>query len=177
MQKPVANQTQINGIVVFENGADVRLDVRTDGETVWLTQEQMCKLFGRNQSVISRHIANAMREGEIDESNIMQNLHNIPRRKPLLFYNLDVVISVGYRVKSLQGVIFRKWATRLLREMLLNKLDEVKRLAALERRVDHAEMDIQKIQAGVKYLIEELSTPPPDPPRRKIGFIKDAISK
>lgn len=132
MQKPVANQTQINGIVVFENGADVRLDVRTDGETVWLTQEQMCKLFGRNQSVISRHIANAMREGEIDESNIMQNLHNIPRRKPLLFYNLDV---------------------------------------------DHAEIDIQKIQAGVKYLIEELSTPPPDPPRRKIGFIKDAISK
>ena len=163
-------------IVVYENGADVRLDVRTDGETVWLTQEQMCKLFGRNQSVISRHIGNALREGELDDSNIMQILHNNRRGQPLRFYNLDVIISVGYRVKSLQGVLFRRWATRILREMLLNKLEEVKRIAELERRVDHAEGDIKQIQAGVNYLARQLSAPPPDPPRRKIGFVTNRSS-
>ena len=70
-------------IVVYENGEDLRLNVRTDGETVWLTQEQMCKLLGRNQSVISRHIGNALREGELDDSNIMQILHNNRRGQPL----------------------------------------------------------------------------------------------
>ena len=92
--------------------------------------------------------------------------------RPLTYYNLDVVISVGYRVKSIQGTRFRQWATRVLREMLLNRLDEIKRIAKLERRMDSAEGDIKQIKGGMSYLVQQLSAPP-DPPRRRIGFGND----
>ena len=94
------------------------VDVRLDGDTVWLTQEQMTQLFGRERSVITKHIRNVFNEGELDEKSNVQNLHIPHSDKPVRFYNLDVIISVGYRVKSPQGVQFRQWATRLLREHL-----------------------------------------------------------
>ena len=156
-------------IVVYEAGTDTRLEVRTDGETVWLTQDQMCKLFGRTQPVIARHIANAFKEGEVVATNNMQILHINRRGQPLRIYDLDVVISVGYRVKSLQGVLFRRWATQVLRQMLLRKLDEIKRISSLERRVDKTEAGLKQVQAGVNYLVHQLSAPPP-PPKPKIGF-------
>ena len=90
----------------------------------------------------------------------------------VIAYNLDVVISVGYRVKSIQGTRFRQWATRVLREMLLNRLDEIKRIAKLKRRMDSAEGDIKQIKGGMSYLVQQLSAPP-DPPRRRIGFGND----
>ena len=101
----------------------------------------------------------------------MQNLHNIHtgRGRPELVYDLDVMISVGYRVKSQEGVRFRRWATTVLREMLLNRLDEVREIAKLKRRVDIVEGDIQQIKGGVSYLVKQLSEPPA-PPRRRIGF-------
>ena len=89
--------------------------------------------------------------------------------KEVGLYNLDVVISVGYRVKSIQGTRFRQWATRILREMLLNRLDEVKRIGNLEHRMDAVEGDIRQIKGGMNYLVKQLSAPP-DPPRRRIGF-------
>ena len=162
-----------NEVVVYENGADVRLDVKTDGETVWLTQEQMSRLFGRTQPVIARHIANVFKEGELPREGYMQILHKTSPEggRPLALYNLDVIISVGYRVKSRQGVMFRQWATRVLREMLLSRLDEVKRIGALERRMDAAETGIKQVRQGVNYLARQLATPPPPPPPRpKIGF-------
>ena len=84
-------------------------------------------------------------------------------------YNLDVVISVGYRVKSVEGTRFRQWATRVLRELLLNRLDEIKRLGKLERRVDSIENDVKQIKGGVTYLIDQISQPQ-ESPRRRIGF-------
>ena len=161
-------------IVVYEGDKDVRLEVKTDGETVWLTQEQMCQLFGRTQSVIARHITNVFREGELPKEGFMQILHKTSPvgGRPIAIYNLDVVISVGYRVKSFQGTRFRQWATRILREMLLNRLDEIKRIAKLERRLDVAEGDIKQIKGGMSYLVQQLSSPP-DPPRRRIGFSGD----
>ena len=87
----------------------------------------------------------------------------------VVLYNLDVLISVGYRVKSLQGTRFRQWATRILREMLLNRLDEVKRIGNLERRMDAVEGDIKQIKGGMNYLVQQLSAPP-DAPRKRIGF-------
>ena len=103
--------------------------------------------------------------------NFVQNLHNIQagRGRPELMYDLDVMISVGYRVKSPEGVRFRRWATRILREMLLNRLDEIQRIANLERRMDAAEGDIKQIKGGMNYLVKQLSAPP-DPPHRRIGF-------
>ena len=101
----------------------------------------------------------------------MQILHKTSQvgGRPIAIYNLDVVISVGYRVKSFQGTRFRQWATRVLREMLLNRLDEVKRIGNLERRMDAVEGDIRQIKGGMNYLVKQLSAPP-DPPRKRIGF-------
>src|SRR5690606_22647392 len=106
-----------NQIVIYEGG-DVRVEVRLDGESVWLTQEQMGQLFGRERSVITKHIRNVFAEGELDAESNVQNLHIAGSDKPVKFYNLDVIISVGYRVKSHQGTRFRQWATRVLREHL-----------------------------------------------------------
>ena len=158
-------------IVVYEAGENHRIEVKTDGDTVWLTQEQMCQLFGRTQPVIARHIANVFKEGELPKEGFMQILHktSLTGGRPIAIYNLDVVISVGYRVKSFQGTRFRQWATRVLREMLLNRLDEVKRIGNLERRMDAVEGNIKQIKGGMNYLVQQLSAPP-DTPRKRLGF-------
>jgi prophage maintenance system killer protein len=107
----------MNPIAIYQSPTGT-VDVRLDGDTVWLTQEQMTQLFGRERSVITKHIRNVFNEAELDEKSNVQNLHIPHSDKPVRFYNLDVIISVGYRVKSPQGVQFRQWATRLLREHL-----------------------------------------------------------
>ncbi|BBD80117.1 RhuM family protein [Aerosticca soli] len=104
--------------VIIYDGAEARVEVRLDRETVWLTQEQMAALFGRERSVITKHIRNVFAEGELEEKSNVQNLHIAGSDKPVRFYNLDVIISVGYRVKSQQGTRFRQWATGVLREHL-----------------------------------------------------------
>ena len=164
-----------NQIVVYKASDGNELAVKTDGETVWMTIEQMVKLLGRDRTVLVRHINNAIKEGELSRGINVQNLHNIQtgRGRPELVYDLDTMISVGYRVKSPEGVRFRRWATRVLREMLLNRLDEVKRIGSLERRMDAAENDIKQIKGGMNYLVKQLSAPPSDPPRRRIGFGTD----
>ena len=109
------------GEIVLYQTADGRtsIDVKLENETVWLTQAQMAILFEKDQSVIARHIKNALLEGEIDESN-MQILHNtLSKYKPTTVYNLDVIISVGYRVHSKRGVQFRRWANSVLKEFLI----------------------------------------------------------
>jgi len=106
-------------VLLYESGdGSVQVNVRLDRESVWLTQEQMSALFHRERSVITKHIRNVFAEGELDENSNVQNLHIAGSDKPVKFYNLDVIISVGYRVKSLQGTRFRQWATRVLREHL-----------------------------------------------------------
>lgn len=98
-----------------EGGA---FEVRVEQETVWLTQAQMGELFQRDQSVISRHISNVFKEGELEEETNMQKVHIGSSDKPVTEFSLDVIISVGYRVKSQQGVRFRQWANRVLKEHL-----------------------------------------------------------
>jgi hypothetical protein len=99
-------------VVVYQApDGEVKLDVRLKGETVWLTQVQMAELFGRGQSVISRHLRNVFKEGELEQKSNMQNLHIAGSDKPVGFYSLDAIISVGYRVNSKRGTQFRIWAT------------------------------------------------------------------
>ena len=110
-------------IVKFKDD-ELELDVNVSAneETVWLTKEQMSILFDRDRSVISRHINNIYKEGELDKRTSVHFLHitNLnPKNRPPELYNLDVIISVGYRVKSKRGVLFRKWATNVLKEYLL----------------------------------------------------------
>lgn len=95
------------------------VDVMLENETVWLTQKQMALLFDKDQSVIARHIANIFEEGELDKSN-MQIVHNTMfKYRPTALYNLDVIIAVGYRVRSQRGTQFRKWATERLKEYIV----------------------------------------------------------
>lgn len=112
----------INGgeVLVYqaEDGSAL-VEVRLERDTVWLTQAQMAELFGRERSVITKHVRNVFREGELAEESNVQNLHIAGSDKPVGFYNLNVIISVGYRVKSLRGTQFRIWATRVLRDHLV----------------------------------------------------------
>ena len=124
-----------NEIIIFENQG-VKLEVNMKEETVWLSSEQMSELFDRDNSVISRHIKNIFKEGELDEKSNLQKMQIANSDKPVSFYNLDVIISVGYRVKSKNGVIFRKWATSVLKDHLLKGYSvNQKRLEYLEKKV------------------------------------------
>ena len=98
---------------------EVRLNVLLENETIWLSQEQMSQLFDRERSVITKHIRNVFNEGELEEKSNVQILHISGSDKPVKFYNLDVIISVGYRVKSQRGTQFRIWATKTLKEYII----------------------------------------------------------
>lgn len=121
-------------IVLFEN-QKIRLEVNMKEETVWLTQNQMAQLFGRDVKTINKHIKNVFEE-EIDEKSNSQKMRIANSDKPVNFYNLDVIISVGYRVKSPNGIIFRKWANQILKDYLIKGYAiNNKRLEYLEKTV------------------------------------------
>lgn len=107
----------MSDIEIYESpDGDIRLNVQLEDETVWLTQAQMSQLFARDVSTISKHIRNVFEEGELDEEGNLQKMQIACSDKPVAVYSLDVIISVGYRVKSRQGVRFRHWATQVLKE-------------------------------------------------------------
>ncbi|MDR2893826.1 MAG: virulence RhuM family protein [Deltaproteobacteria bacterium] len=106
-------------IVIYQtDDGKTRIDVRMENGSLWLTQTQMAELFQRERSVITKHINNAISEGEIDKKSNVHFLHLAHSDKPVAFYNLDLIIAVGYRVKSLRGTQFRRWATGVLHEYL-----------------------------------------------------------
>ncbi len=108
-------------VVLFQaNDGKTWLDVQLDQDTVWLNQAQMVALFERDVSVISRHIRNVFSEGELPEKSNLQKMQIANSDRPVVYYSLEVIISVGYRVKSQRGTQFRQWATRVLREHLVN---------------------------------------------------------
>ena len=127
-----------NEIILFEN-QDVKLEVNMNGETVWLTQDQMAKLFGKDRTVITRHINNIFKDGELEEKSNVQKMHIANSDKPVSLYSLDVIISIGYRVKSQNGVIFRKWANKVLKDYLL------KGYAVNQKRLEYLEKTIKLI--------------------------------
>ena len=131
-----------NEIVLFKN-QNVKLEVNMKDETVWLSLDQMAKLFGRDKSVISRHIKNALEE-ELDISTVanfatVQNEGGRNVTRNIDYYNLDMIISVGYRVKSQNGVIFRKWATKILKDYM------IKGYAVNQKRLEYLEKTVKLI--------------------------------
>jgi hypothetical protein len=141
-----------NEIILYRpNEAAEHIEVRLENETVWLNQEQISHLFQRDQSVISRHISNVFREEELDEKSNMQKVHIANSDKLVAFYNLDVIISVGYRVKSKQGTQFRIWATTILREYLLKGY-------AINQRVDRIENNLENLSKEVSKISLQLKT-------------------
>ncbi len=109
-----------NKIIIYQTEDGLtKIDVTLENETVWLNQDQMAELFQRDRTVITKHIGNIFRERELDEKSNVQFLHVANSDKPVKYYNLDVIISVGYRVKSLRGTQFRIWANSILKEYLI----------------------------------------------------------
>jgi len=107
-------------IIIYQNPeGNIKIDVRLEQETVWLSQMQLCELFQKSKATISEHIKNIFDEGELTEISVVRNFRTTAsdgKNYDVNFYNLDVIISVGYRVKSQQGTQFRIWATQRLKE-------------------------------------------------------------
>ena len=109
-----------NQIIIYQTeDGQTQVDVRMENDTVWLTTSQMATLFEREESNIRRHVINVFKEGELEKANNVHFLHVNGVKKPVPFYNLDVIISVGYRVKSQRGVKFRQWANKILKDYLV----------------------------------------------------------
>ncbi|KIH76511.1 Fic/DOC family protein [Geoalkalibacter ferrihydriticus] len=142
----------MSDVVIYQaEDGKTRLEVQLEKETVWLSQSQMSELFGRERSVVTKHINNVFREGELDKQSNVQNMHIANSDKPVAFYNLDVIISVGYRVKSQRGTQFRQWATRLLREHL------VKGYTLNEQRLSEEGSKLREMQRAIDLLSRTLS--------------------
>ena len=127
-----------NEIILFEN-QNVKLEVNMKDETVWLTQKQMAELFGKDRKTITSHIKNIYRDNELNKNEVcsfFEHTASDGKKYKTQYYNLDMIISVGYRVNSKQGIIFRKWATGVLKEYLINGYAvNKKRLEYLEKTV------------------------------------------
>lgn len=155
-------------IIEFKNGnIELSVNVSPKEDTVWLTKEQIAILFDRDRSVISRHINNIYNEEELDKSTSVHFLHisnNNPKNRPPELYNLDVIISVGYRVKSKNGVLFRKWANNILKEYLLKGyvINDNRTLITNENyinlinKVDSIDSRLKYIENNEHYFSEKL---------------------
>ena len=149
--------TKENEIVLFEtDDKKISLNVSVEDETVWLTQSQMVELFQRDVSVISRHIRNVFKEGELEEKSNLHFLQIANSDKPVAFYSLDVIISVGYRVKSNRGVEFRRWANSVLKQYILQgyavnqkRIQQLGEVIRIMRRTEN-ELDSKQILSVIE---------------------------
>ena len=132
-------------IILYQPDNEVKLEVRLENETVWLSIEEMSQLFGRDISVIGKHIRNVFKEGELLKESVWAKFAYTAsdgKTYQVDYYNLDVIISVGYRVKSHRGTQFRQWANKVLKEYLLKGYSVNRRLTELEQRVSKTEEKI-----------------------------------
>ncbi len=182
-----------NQIVVYQPNETVRLDVRLENETVWLNRQQMAQLFGRDVKTIGKHIANALSEELAESPLVANLATTQSQGNPTVaksetvatgsnsvvakfattardgkvyqveYYNLDVILSVGYRVKSAQGILFRRWANTVLKEYLLRGYSINARLSQLEDKVDRrlakTEMDIAELKDKVDFFVQTKEPP------------------
>ena len=156
-----------NQIVVYQPNETMRLDVRLEKETVWLTQEQIANLFGTKRPAITKHLSNIYKSGELEREgtcSILEHMGNDGRQSyRTMFYNLDAILSVGYRVNSRYATLFRRWATQVLKAYLLKGYALNARLNQLEDRVDRrfAKHDQQIVELTEKVdFFVQTSQPP-----------------
>jgi hypothetical protein len=153
-----------NNIVLFETeDREVTLSVPIEQETVWLTQAQMTELFGRDTSVVSRHIKNIFKEGEVDSESNLHFLQIANSDKPVAYYSLDVIISVGYRVKSKRGIEFRKWANSVLKQYILqgyavnnNRITHLGEVIQIMKRTENS-LDSKQVLTVIEKYSEALN--------------------
>ena len=143
-----------NEIIIYQPDETIKLDVRFENETVWLTQAQMAELFSKSISVISRHIANVFAEHELEEKSNLHFLQIANSDKPVKLFSLDVIISVGYRVKSYQGTQFRRWANQVLKEHLLKGFSVNQRLVSHENRLENLDSRVIYLEKQVDFFVK-----------------------
>ena len=151
------NDGKTGEIVLYQPEGEVKLEVRVEDETVWLTIDQMALLFAKSRSTINEHILNAFSEKELEKSQSVRKIGNSDfSTKPTNYYNLDVIISVGYRVKSIQGTHFRRWANQVLKDHLLKGYSLNRRMlaAGMELESKFVEQD-KKIEAQIARIDDQ----------------------
>lgn len=155
-----------NEIILYQPDSTLSLDVRVENETVWLTQAQMTELFQTTRNNITLHIRNIFKEGELEESSVSkESLLTAAdgKRYKTKFYSLDVIISVGYRVKSIRGTQFRIWANKILKDYLLRGYSVNQRLLYMESRIDRRlsehDQQIRELSSKVDFFLKT-SLPP-----------------
>lgn len=155
-----------NEIILYQPDTSISLEVRLEDETVWLTQAQMVDLFQTSKQNISLHTNNIFKEGELDANSVVkENLTTASDGKKYRtkYYNLDVIISVGYRVKSIRGTQFRQWANKILKDYLLRGYSINQRLLYMESRIDHRlsehDSQIKELSGKVDFFLRT-SLPP-----------------
>lgn len=156
-------QTQQGEIILYQPDETVRIEVRMGGETVWLTQQQMAELFDKDRTVIGRHIRNIYKEEELERDITCAKFAHMgldgDQQYEYTAYNLDVIISVGYRVKSKRGTKFRQWANKILKEYLLRGYAVNNRINALERQVAEQGSQLQVVKEKIDFFVRT-SLPP-----------------
>lgn len=135
-----SNYSVDNEIIVYHPNSTFSLDVRVEKETVWLTQSQIAELFGTKRPAITKHLSNIFKSGELDENSVCSILEHTAtdgKNYRTKFYNLDAILSIGYRVNSINATQFRQWANKVLKEYLLRGYSVNQRLLYMESRIDH----------------------------------------
>jgi len=156
-------------IIIYQNQeGNIKIDVRLEDETVWLTQAQMAKLFGKGRTTITEHIQNVFKEGELEENVVCRNFRHTTQHGAIAgktqetitkYYNLDVIISVGYRVKSAQGTQFRIWATQRLKEYIIKGFalnDDRFKSGSSMNYFDELQDRIREIRLSEKFFYQKI---------------------
>ena len=170
-------------IILYQPDEAVKLEVRLEDETVWLTQEQIADLFGTKRPAITKHLNNIYKSGELDidsTCSILEHMGNDGKQRyTTKYYNLDAILSIGYRVNSKNATLFRKWANSVLKDYLLKGYSINKRLSELERTVaQHTEkIDHDPLQLSQQPVYQQPMQPAYNPADHTAEFAADDISK
>ena len=167
MEQNITDSSPKSEIILYQPNEIVSLEVRLDAETVWLTQQQIAELFGVNQPAISKHLRNIYKSGELEEKSTYSILEYMGNDGKQLyktkFYNLDAILSVGYRVNSRNATLFRQWANKILKEYLLQGYSVNQRLQYVEEKIDRRlsqhEKILQEHQDKIDFFVKT-SLPP-----------------
>ena len=167
MEQNITDSSPKSEIILYQPNKTVSLEVRLDAETVWLTQQQIAELFGVNQPAISKHLRNIYKSGELEEKSTYSILEYMGNDGKQLyktkFYNLDAILSVGYRVNSRNATLFRQWANKVLKEYLLRGYSVNQRLQYVEEKIDRRlsqhEKILQEHQDKIDFFVKT-SLPP-----------------
>ena len=157
MPQTLKNIENSGEIVLYQPDDSLSLEVKLENETVWLSQQQMATLFNTTKQNVSLHINNIFKEGELNKNSVVKESLTTAadgKKYRIAFYNLDVIISVGYRVKSLRGTQFRQWATAVLKDYLLKGYNINQRLVYMEERIDRRLNSIESTLAEHQQKID-----------------------